>query len=131
MEAVQLVCGHHVQVSLGLFYAPEMAAGVQMHSAVFKARAVKDAGVGEYPIGLGLFASVNGGRQHLLQRFASVHKAVQGSRLYFDAFFVDINGVFLRAKVGVYLEFKTAVGISHLYAGSCFQRIYEAAYGIK
>ena len=76
VEAVQLVCGHYVQVTLCLFYAPEMAARVKVHSAVLEARAVEDAHVGEYPIGLGLFPAVNGGRQHLLQSLARVHESV-------------------------------------------------------
>ena len=76
VEAVELIGCHHVQVALGFLDGEEVAAGIQVHAAIGEAGLVVDMREGQRPVGLGLFRTINGRRQHLLERFAGIDETV-------------------------------------------------------
>ena len=128
VQAVELVGHHHVNVALGLFNCPEVAAAVKMHSAVSEAGLVKDLYAGENPGSLlGLLVAVNCGRKHLLDGFAGIDEAVKGRCLHLYIVVFNLYVVLLRAEVRVELEVEAvAIGFT-FYAGSGFKGIDKPA----
>ena len=101
-----------------------------MHTPVGKARLILDAHIRQHPVGLGLLPAVNGGREHLLEGFAGIDKAVQGRCLHHHAVFVDLDGVLLGGQLRVHQELDVALPQRARPAGSGLQGIFEAPDGI-
>ena len=130
VQAVQFVYGHYIQVTFHLIHAPEVTGNVQVHTPVGKARLVLDAHIRQHPVGLGLFSAVNGGREHLLEGFAGIDKAVQGRCLHHHAVFAYLDGVLLGGQLRIHQELDVALSQRARPAGSGLQGIFEAPDGI-
>ncbi len=128
MEAVQFVSRHDVDIALGLLDGPEVTAGVQVHAAVGKAGLVLDAAIREHPVGLGFGGAVNGRREHLLEGFAGIDKAVQGRCFHHGAIGLYVDGVLLGGQGGIEHEADAAFPAFGFGAGGGFEGGDESAY---
>ena len=100
METVELVCGHHVEVTLDLLDGEKVAthvevAGVEMGTAPGKARIVEDGAFGHDDVAIGAVLEVVG--QHLHKGLKGVEDASLGVGTYKDAVGMDLQQVALVA----------------------------------
>ena len=96
VEAVELEGSHHVEDLLDLVHREEVAAAVQMHSAICEARFVLDLAARQLPFGFLIAGvAVDGNGHELLEGLDRIEETVVRVRLDHGFLFIDIDGVSL------------------------------------